>query len=54
MNNFDNNSGNLLFEIFSEEIPARMQLESEKQLERLFKSSLSSRGIGYEECSTYS
>jgi len=54
MNNFDNNCGNLLFEIFSEEIPARMQLESEKQLERLFKSSLSSRGIGYEECSTYS
>ena len=54
MNNFDNNSGNLLFEIFSEEIPARMQLESEKQLERLFKSSLSSRGIGYEECFTYS
>jgi len=43
-----------LFEIFSEEIPARMQLESEKQLERLFKSSLSSRGIGYEECFTYS
>jgi glycyl-tRNA synthetase beta chain len=41
-------------EIFSEEIPARMQLESEKQLERLFKSSLSSRGIGYEECFTYS
>jgi glycyl-tRNA synthetase beta chain len=31
-----------------------MQLESEKQLERLFKSSLSSRGIGYEECFTYS
>src|SRR6056300_263520 len=54
MNNLDNNCGNLLFEIFSEEIPARMQLESEKQLERLFKSSLSSRGIGYEECSTYS
>jgi glycyl-tRNA synthetase beta chain len=54
MNNFDNNSGNLLLEIFSEEIPARMQLESEKQLERLFKSSLSSRGIGYEECFTYS
>src|SRR6056300_1646649 len=54
MNNFDNNSGNLLFEIFSEEIPARMQLESEKQLERLFKSSLSSRGIGYEECFAYS
>jgi glycyl-tRNA synthetase beta chain len=54
MNNFDNNSGNLLFEIFSEEIPARMQLESEKQLERLFKSSLSSRGIVYEECFTYS
>ena len=54
MNNFDNNCGNLLFEIFSEEIPARMQLESEKQLERLFKSSLSSRGIGYEECFTYS
>jgi glycyl-tRNA synthetase beta chain len=43
-----------LFEIFSEEIPARMQLESEKQLERLFKSSLSSRGIGYEKCFTYS
>jgi len=54
MNNFDNNSGNLLFEIFSEEIPARMQLESEKQLERLFTSSLSSRNISYEACSTYS
>jgi glycyl-tRNA synthetase beta chain len=54
MNSFDNHRGNLLLEFFSEEIPARMQLESEKQLERLFKSSLSSRDISYEECSTYS
>lgn len=54
MNNSDNHRGNLLLEIFSEEIPARMQLESEKQLERLFTSSLSSRNISYEACSTYS
>ena len=54
MNNHENNRGNLLLELFSEEIPARMQVDSEKQLENLFTSSLSSRGINYEICFTYS
>ena len=54
MNNHENNRGNLLLELFSEEIPARMQADSEKQLENLFTSSLSSRGINYEICFTYS
>ena len=38
MNNHENNRGNLLLELFSEEIPARMQADSEKQLENLFTS----------------
>ena len=54
MNNRENNRGNLLLELFSEEIPARMQADSEKQLENLFTSSLSSRSINYEICFTYS
>ena len=54
MNNHESNKGNLLLELFSEEIPARMQVDSEKQLENLFTSSLSSRGINYEICFTYS
>ena len=54
MNNHENNTGNLLLELFSEEIPARMQADSEKQLENLFASSLSSRGINFEICFTYS
>ena len=37
MNNHENNTGNLLLELFSEEIPARMQADSEKQLENLFE-----------------
>ena len=40
MNNHENNRGNLLLELFSEEIPARMQADSEKQLENLFTSSV--------------
>ena len=37
--------GNLLLEFFSEEIPARMQLNSEIQLENLFVKSLTQRDI---------
>lgn len=44
----------LLLEFFSEEIPARMQLNSEKQLETLLKKSLANRGIGYDSFITYS
>ena len=54
MNNIKNKKGDLLLEFFSEEIPARMQLASERQLECLFTSALSTRGINYEKCSTFS
>jgi glycyl-tRNA synthetase beta chain len=54
MNSFITPKGDLLLEFFSEEIPARMQFDSEKQLEHLFKSSLLSRDINFETCSLYS
>ena len=37
--------GDLLLEFFSEEIPARMQLNSEIQLQNLFVKSLTQRDI---------
>ena len=45
--------GNLLLELFSEEIPARMQIGSEKQLTNLFEKSLMNRDIGYGPISTF-
>ena len=45
--------GNLLLELFSEEIPARMQTGSEKQLTNLFEKSLMNRDIGYGPISTF-
>ena len=45
--------GNLLLELFSEEIPARMQTDSEKQLTNLFEKSLMNRDIGYGPISTF-
>ena len=45
--------GNLLLELFSEEIPARMQTGSEKQLTNLFEKSLMNRDIGYGQISTF-
>ena len=45
--------GDLLVEFFSEEIPARMQLESGKQLENLFQKKLGIRDISFNSCKTY-
>ena len=45
--------GNLLLELFSEEIPARMQTGSEIQLTNLFEKSLMNRDIGYGPISTF-
>jgi len=46
--------GNLLLEFFSEEIPARMQLNSEIQLQNLFVKSLTQRDIAFESFKTFS
>ena len=46
--------GNLLLEFFSEEIPARMQLNSERQLENLFVKSLSQRDMAFDSFKTFS
>ncbi len=54
MSNDDGEKGDLLLELFSEEIPARMQIGSEKQLTSLFEKSLMDRDIGYGPISTYS
>ena len=54
MNSVDIGRGNLLLEFFSEEIPARMQLNSEKQLENLFIKSLTERDMAFESFQTYS
>ncbi len=54
MPNYKDKKGNLLLELFSEEIPARMQIGSEKQLLNLFEKSLVKREIGYESFSTFS
>ena len=48
MNKVDISRGNLLLEFFSEEIPARMQLNSEKQLQNLFIKSLTQRDMAFE------
>ena len=54
MDKMEMSRGNLLLEFFSEEIPARMQLNSEKQLQNLFIKSLSQREIAFESFKTYS
>ena len=50
----NDNKGKLLLELFSEEIPARMQINSEKQLSSLFEKSLIKRDIGYGSFLTFS
>ena len=54
MNNMKKSRGNLLLEFFSEEIPARMQLNSEIQLQNLFINSLKKRDIAFESFKTFS
>ena len=54
MGRIDILKGNLLLEFFSEEIPARMQLNSEKQLENLLTKSLTESGIAFSNFKTYS
>ena len=54
MNNMEKSRGNLLLEFFSEEIPARMQLNSEIQLQNLFVKSLKQRDIAFESFKTFS
>ena len=54
MNKMDISTGNLLLEFFSEEIPARMQLNSETHLRNLFLKSLAHRDIAFESLKTYS
>ncbi len=54
MNRMDISRGNLLLEFFSEEIPSRMQLTSETQLQHLFIKSLKERDIAFESFKTYS
>ena len=54
MSKNNNKKGKLLLELFSEEIPARMQISSEKQLSSLFQKSLIKRNIGYGLFSTFS
>ncbi|MDC0530886.1 glycine--tRNA ligase subunit beta [Alphaproteobacteria bacterium] len=49
----DSQKGDLLVEFFSEEIPARMQTGSGKQLENLFQKNLVSRDISFNQCKTY-
>lgn len=54
MNSMKKSRGNLLLEFFSEEIPARMQLNSETQLQNLFAKSVAKRDIAFESFKTYS
>ncbi|WP_421792418.1 glycine--tRNA ligase subunit beta [Hyphobacterium sp.] len=43
----------LLLELFSEEIPARMQPRAEADLERLFSAALKEAGLGWESITTF-
>ena len=54
MSKNNDNKGKLLLELFSEEIPARMQINSEKQLSSLFEKSLIKRDISYGSFLTFS
>ena len=40
-----------LLELYSEEIPAQLQISARKQLKQLFERSLEEEGIKYKECS---
>ena len=53
-NNVTNIKGQLLLEFFTEEIPARFQIESENQLEVLMKNILNKKEINYQEIKLYS
>ena len=53
MSNNNSEKADLLLELFSEEIPARMQIGSEKQLTSLFEKSLMNRDISYGPISTF-
>ena len=50
MSKNERQKGDLLVEFFSEEIPARMQVGSGKQLENLFRKSLVSRDLNFNLC----
>ena len=54
LSNLINIKGQLLLEFFTEEIPARFQVESGNQLENLMKKILNKKEINYEEIKTYS
>ncbi len=54
MNKVINKKGDLLLEFFSEEIPSRMQLNAEKQLENLFIKSLTNRDLHFDSFKTFS
>ena len=54
MSNISIKKGDLLLELFSEEIPARMQSDAESQIESLFKKLLDNKGISYNSILTYS
>ena len=53
MSKIDAKRGDLLVEFFSEEIPARFQVESGEQLENLFVKKLVSREVSFGSCKTY-
>ena len=44
----------LLLELFSEEIPARMQPRAEADLKRLLEAALSENSLKFQEVKTYS
>ena len=54
LNNITNIKGQLLLEFFTEEIPARFQVESENQLEVLMKNILNKKQINYDQLETHS
>ena len=54
LNDVTNKKGQLLLEFFTEEIPARFQIESENQLEVLMKNILNKKEINYEEIKLFS
>ena len=54
LNDVTNKKGQLLLEFFTEEIPARFQIESENQLEVLMKNILNKKEISYEKIKLFS
>ena len=53
MDNKKNKNSNLLIEFFSEEIPARMQVQSGINLENLCKKAFNFRGISFGDIDVY-